>query len=226
MADFANSDSVILKRVRLDYFDIFTKGEPQDEKDKANPDKWKYKARAIFAPDSEAAAVAKTAMVEAAKKLWGDNATNMIRAMAKNSKALRDGNDNLTGSGDKKPEYVDMLYIATSNKMKPQVVAQKKHNGKFVQITPEGRGTVDGLDVTDELGYPITVPYRGCYINLKVTFTAGKANSAKNLPNQVFAKLEAVQFVADGEAFGAGPTSAEGFDDEEVAEGSSAEELF
>ena len=30
------------------------------------------------------------------------------------------------------------------------------------------------------------------------------------------AKFEAIQFLRDGEAFGAGPTSAEGFDDEEV----------
>lgn len=37
------------------------------------------------------------------------------------------------------------------------------------------------------------------------------------IPNQVYAKLEAVQFLRDGEAFGADPTSAEGFGDEEVS---------
>lgn len=38
------------------------------------------------------------------------------------------------------------------------------------------------------------------------------------MPNQVYAKLIAVQFLRDGEAFGAGPTSAEGFGEEEVSQ--------
>lgn len=38
------------------------------------------------------------------------------------------------------------------------------------------------------------------------------------VPSQVYAKLIAVQFLRDGEAFGAGPTSAEGFGEEEVSQ--------
>lgn len=228
MSNFANSESVILKRVRLDYFDVFQKGAPQDEKDKANPDKWAYKAKVIFPPDSEAAAAAKGALLAAARALWGDNAVQMVQSIPANSKAVRNGDHYLKSDGSSRPEYVGQLFVACANKkQKPQVVAQKKHNGKFVTITEDGRGLVDGIDVTHELGYPITVPYRGCYVNLKVQFTAGKADPSKQMPNQVFAKLEAIQFVSDGEAFGAGPTSAEGFDDEEVtASGVDDDALF
>ena len=47
---------------------------------------------------------------------------------------------------------------------------------------------------------------------------AFKASSGEMIPNQVYAKLEAVQFLRDGEPFGAGPTSAEGFGEEEVSQ--------
>lgn len=214
MSNFASSQSVILKNVRLDFFDIFTPGKPMNPGGKA-----KFKVKAIIDPASEAASVAKSAMLEAATALWGANAANVVRSMTANSKALRNGNDNLNTDGSVREEYKDKLFISAGNEQRPQVIAPKKHNGKFVTITPDGRGMVDGVDVTNELGYPLTVPYRGCYVNLKVTFVAGKtfkAASGETLPNQVYGKFEALQFVRDGEAFGAGPTSAEGFDDEEV----------
>jgi len=131
-----------------------------------------------------------------------------------------------------RPEYADMLFISSSNKSKPQVIGPKLYkgknnefvtaqhpNGQFPYITEAGRALIGAVDVTDELGYEVKVPYRGCYINMKVVFIAGKQFTGadkKIIPNQVFAKIEAVQFSADGEAFGAGPTSAEGFGEEEV----------
>ena len=214
MSNFANSPSVILKRVRLVWADIFTPG------DGMNGGPPKYKASALIEPGSENEKTAKTSMLAAAKTLWGDNAANVVRSMPANSKALRNGNDKLADDGSVREEYKDMLYVSSGNKNKPQVVGPKKFNGKFVTITPDGRGMVDGIDVTDQLGYPLVVPFRGCYVNLKVQFTAGKSFKGKDgeiIPNQVFAKLEAVQYVGKGDAFGAGPTSAEGFDEEEVA---------
>lgn len=229
--NFENSASVILKNVRLDFFDLFTPGAPMSEKDKADPKKWKYKVKAIIETGSPALQLASGAMLEAATKLWGAaNAANVVRSITANSKAVRNGNDVLMGDGSVNPAYKDKFFVSASNASKPQVIAQKLHNGKFVTITQQGRGMVDGLDVTDELGYAITVPYRGCYVNLKMQFVAGKSfkpPSGEVLPNQVFGRLEAVQFVRDGEAFGAGPTSAEGFGDEEVeSTGTNAAELF
>ena len=214
MSNFASSKPVILKRVRLDFFDIFKPGKPLED-----GGKWKYKVKAIMEADSEALNVAKAAMGEAARALWGDNAKNVVPNITANSKAVRDGNGNMDTSGNVRPEYAGKFFISASNDSKPQVVAPRKLNGKFVTITEDGRGFVDGLDVTDSLDFPITVPYRGCYVNVKVTFVAGKSfktASGKTLPNQIYAKLEAIQFFADGDAFGAGPTNADGFDEEEV----------
>jgi dUTPase len=224
MSNFASSKPIILTRVRATWLDIFKPGEGM------NGGEPKYKVSALIEPGSNNATLAKTAMLEAAKALWGANAENVVRSMAANNKAVRNGNDKLNDDGTIRDEYKDMLYISTSNKSKPQVVAPKRHNGQFVTITEDGRGMISGLDVTNEVGYQITPPYRGCYINLKVTFVAGKSFKGSNgeiIPNQVYAKVEAVQFAADGEAFGAGPTSAEGFGDEEVSgETESAGSLF
>ena len=229
MSNFANSKSVVLKNVRLDFFDLFKPGAPMSEKDKGDLKKWKYKVKAIIEKDSEAATAAKTAMGEAARALWGDNAKNVVPMITANSKALRDGNANMDTNGAIRPEYADKLFISASNVSKPQVVGPQKVNGKFVTICEDGTAQIDGMTV--QAPYKITVPYRGCYVNLKVTMTAGKSfktASGETLPNQIFAKLEAVQFLRDGDAFGAGPTSAEGFDDEEVeaVSGSDDSDMF
>lgn len=224
MSNFASSKSVILKHVRMTWLDVFKPGEGM------NGGAPKYKVSALIEPNSENATLAKNAMVEAAKGLWAGNAINVIQSMAANNKAVRNGNDKLNDDGSVREAYKDKLYISTSNKMKPQVVGPKKHNGKFVTITEDGRGMVDGVDVTDQLGWEVKVPYRGCYCNIKVQFVAGKSFKGGNgeiIPNQVYAKIEAVQFAQDGEAFGSGPTSADGFDEEEVAEtAAGASDLF
>jgi hypothetical protein len=217
MSNFASSKSVILKNVRAQWLDIFTAKAGEVNGKKTEP---KFKVAALFEPNSEAATAAKAGLLEAATALWGDNARNVVQNISANSKAVRSGNSKIQDDGSVREEFKDMLFISASNKTKPQVVGPKKHAGKWVTITEDGRGMVDGLDMTSELGWPVTVPYRGCYVNLKVQFVAGKAFKAQSgemIPNQVYAKLEAVQFVKDGIAFGAGPTSAEGFGEEDVA---------
>ena len=217
-SNFASSKPVILKNVRLQWGDLFQAAAGEINGKKTEP---KFKAVALFTKDSEAAAAARTALLAAATELWGANAANVVTNISSNSKAVRDGNSKIDDNGNVREEFKDMLFISCSNKQRPQVVAPKLHNGKFVTITEDGRGMVDGIDVTDQLGYVLKAPYRGCYVNLKVQFVAGKAfkaSSGEMIPNQVYAKLEAVQFLRDGEAFGAGPTSAEGFGDEEVAQ--------
>lgn len=212
MSNFASSESVVLKRVRLDYHDIFTVGRPSRDGGKA-----KFKAKVIMAPDSEAVTVAKKAMGDAARALWGENAKNVVPTIPMNNKCLRDGNMSLDQQGAVRPDYKDMMFLSCSNDIKPQVVGPARHNGKFVNINQDGTCSIDGV-VQQTPPYKITVPYRGCYVDLKVRMTAGKsfkADSGEQLPNQIYAKLEAIKFVCDGEAFGSGPTSAEGFDDEE-----------
>lgn len=224
-SNFEYGTSVILKNVRLQWGDIFNPGDAMEEG--GTP---KFKVVGLFGRESEAANTAKAAMMDVATKMWGANAKTVLQNITANSKAVRDGNTKMLDDGSVNPVFKDQLFISAGNKRKPQVVGPKRHNGKFVTITEEGRGLVDGIDVTDQLGYILKAPYRGCYVNLKVQFCAGKAHTnaqKKQLPNQIFARLEAIQFMADGEAFGAGPTSAEGFDDEEVTQATvDANELF
>lgn len=217
-SNFASSKSVILPAVRLQWADIFQAASGEINGKKTDP---KFKTVALFARDSDAAKIAKAALLEAATALWGANATNVVQNISANSKAVRDGNSKIDDAGNVHEAFKDLLFISASNKQRPQIVAPKRHNNQFVTITEDGRGMVNGLDVTDQLGYVLKAPYRGCYVNLKVQFVAGKAfkaSSGEMIPNQVYAKLEAIQFLRDGEAFGAGPTSAEGFGDEEVDE--------
>lgn len=217
-SNFASSKPVILKNVRLQWADIFQPASGEIAGKKTEP---KYKVVALFAKDSEAMAVGRAALLEAATALWGANAANVVAQISANSKAIRDGSSKLQDDGSVRAEFKDMFFISASNKQKPQIVGPKQFNGKFVTITEQGRGEVNGLDVTDQLGYVLKAPYRGCYVNLKVQFVAGKsfkAASGELIPNQVYAKLEAIQFVRDGEPFGAGPTSAEGFGEEAVDE--------
>lgn len=223
MSNFASSKSVILKNARLQWADLYTPGEGME----GGPAK--YKVVALFEKDSEAHKTAKAAMLEAATAMWKANAPSVIKTITANSLAVRDGNSKIGDDGSVRKEFQDMYFISAANQNKPQVVSQRKHNGDFVTIAESGAAYVRGLDVTNELGFPVTVPYRGCYVNLKVTFVAGKAHQTankKNLPNQVYAKLEAIQFLRDGEAFGSGPTSAEGFDDEDVEASADADEMF
>lgn len=215
-SNFASSKPVILKNVRLQWADIFQAASGEINGKKTEP---KFKVVALFPRDSDAAKTAKAGLLAAATELWGANAVNVVQNISANSKAVRDGNSKIDDNGNVRDEFKDQLFISASNRQRPQVVAPKSLDGKFVTITEEGRGMVNGLDVSDQLGYVLKAPYRGCYVNLKVQFVAGKAfkaSSGEMIPNQVYAKLEAVQFLRDGEAFGSGPTSAEGFGDEEV----------
>jgi hypothetical protein len=230
MSNFNSDKTIIMKRCRLAWADIYTPGEGM------NGGPPKFKVTGLFTPDSEASKIGKASMVTAARGLWGDNAVNVIRSMAANSKAIRSGNDKMDDKGNVREEYKDMQFISASNKAAPRVVGPKRVTGKhkrlegggeidlgneptFVDIHEDGTCSVKGVKIVPP--YKITVPYRGCYVNLKVQMVAGKQFTGQDkqvVPNQVYAKIEAVQFVEDGEAFGAGPATAEGFDDEEVEE--------
>lgn len=223
MSNFASSPSVILKNVRLDYFDAWTPGAPMDEKDKDDLKKWKFKAKVILDPKSEAAEVARKAFSDAAQALWGVNYNNVVAAMSKNNKAIRNGNEVLTQDGAVKAMYVDSLMVSCSNSARPVVVGPRKFNGKFVDIDASGRAFQNGVELNPP-PYQTIAPYRGCYVNLKVQFVAGKTQG--KLPNQVYAKFEALQFVKDGEAFDNAACSAVGFDGEEFQPEETDENMF
>lgn len=220
MSNFFNSDTVFLRDVILDYNDLWVAAPSMDAKKKDNPEHNRFRATVLFEETSDAYKTAAAAVKQAAVGLWGANAKNVLEAMAKNSLALRKGNQNLDKSGNVKQNYAGMRYVVASNKAAPQIIGPARHNGKFIHIGQDGQAYQEDdkgrLIVLVNPPYEIIKPYRGCRVNIKLNFCAGKADAEKNLPNQVFCQFEAVQFKENGTAFGRGSTSAEGFEDEEV----------
>ena len=196
--------TVILKNVRLSYPDLHKPGKPLNDGDTP-----KYGAQFIFDQDSSAAIEAKNALTAAAKETFGENWQAIVSAMEKSKKCLRKGDDNLTKDGAVRDGYGGKLYLVARNKAKPLLIGGRKDaNGQFPVLTEESGK-----------------PYGGCYVNVKVDIKAMKAKD--RIPNQIYASLMTVQFVADGEAFGAAPGTAEGFDEVEGAEApATADDLF
>lgn len=241
---FEDSDEIVLKRVRLDHFSAW-KSEPSMEASKKdNPEFNRHKVKAIVPKESDAATAAKNGLLQAARKMWGDNASNVLKALPMNSKALRNGDEYLKSDGGQREEYKGNYFISAGNKSKPATVAQRRITGEyevahaitgaiskvtlnnptFIDIAEDGKPMVNGLILLNP-PYKIVKPYRGCIVNIKMRFTAmaaGAMTSGEKVGNQVFGKWLALQFVEDGDPFGSAGASAEGFDDEdaEEAEGS------
>lgn len=90
------------------------------------------------------------------------------------------------GNGNNKTYdgYKDMVYISTSNTTRPVVVNRVK------EPVAEGESQA---------------PYAGCYVNATLTLWAQKNQWGK----RINANLRAIQFVADGPAFGRPPVDAD-----------------
>ena len=194
----------ILKSVRLSYPDLWKPGKPLNDGDTP-----KYGGQFIYDDGTDNATVAKNAFIASAQEVFGENWQAIVGAMEKSKKCIRKGNENLTKDGAIRDGYKDKLYIVARNKVKPLIIGPvrtmpKGHNedGKFS----------DGFPILTEAGGK---PFGGCYVNVKVDIKAMKGR--EKIPNQIYAALLTVQFVADGPAFGAAPGTAEGFDDVEGA---------
>lgn len=192
---------VVLKNVRLQYGDLHQRGKPP--KDKPN-EIGKYAANGIFPEDSDAYRTAYAAFKQAAKETFGANWEAIVGAMEKSSMCIRKGDHNLSGAGEVRPGFAGNFYIVAKNKAKPAIVDSK--------VTKDA----SGKDVYTFLNEEDGKPYNGCYVNLKVDIYAMKAKA--DMKAGVFAKLEAVQFLRDGEAFGSAPGTADGFEDEGESE--------
>lgn len=238
---FEESDEIVLKNVRLDYHDIYKPAPSMEERKKDDRKFDKYKVKAIIEMESDAHKAARAGMIAAAKKMWPDNYAAVLQSMATNNKALRKGDEYLKEDGSARTEYKGNMFISASNGHlnKPKVVGPKRvfvgptgeytttDTGKlaFIDIAEDGSAWVNSRRLENP-PYKITVPYRGCNVNLKVKFVSGKAgkmDSGEAVPNQVFARILAVQFVKDNTAFGPAQSTADGFGDEDVEDG---EDLF
>lgn len=147
----------------------------------------------ILDPKTQKAEVDKlvAAIKQVAGEKWGAKADEVL-------KTLKAKGDICLHDGDTKAEYdgfSGMVYISARNKARPVVVDKDK--SPLTQA--------DGK------------PYAGCFVNVSVDIWAQSNNYGK----RINAKLLAVQFDRDGDAFSGGTGySDEDFDDEGGAESS------
>lgn len=168
---------VKLSNVRLSFPALF---EPEQFKG-AGP--FRYRASFLFEPNSENHKKLKAAIEEVAKEQWKDKYKQVLVNADDDSK-LR-----FIVNGDKKTYdgYEGMLVISSTrdqSKGKPLILDKnpKQANGDDNVLTQ-----TDGR------------PYAGCYVNATVEVWAQNNDFGKT----VRAQLLAVQFVKDGDAFGA-----------------------
>ena len=197
---------VRLRNVRLSFADIWTpKSVTTEDGGQSEP---RFSANFLIDKNADLDAVylgkkmpimkaLKAAKIDAiAKKLGKDKAEELkIRA---NNYAVKDGDEeNYDG-------YADTYYVAARNRKRPIIKGKDKRN------------------LTEADG----IMYSGCYVNAIITlwYQAAGTKEGKNVPHAVYASLEGIQFVRDGEAFGAPGVDDDDFedltdDDDELGEG-------
>ena len=186
---------VKLQGVRLSFADIWKpKTLKREDGSESDP---KFSANFLIPKDGDLEGIyngkkmpimkaLKTAKIAAiAKKLGEDKAADLkIRA---NNYCVKDGDEeNYDG-------YADMYFVSANNSKKPVI---------------KGR---DKRDLTEADG----IVYSGCYVNAIVTlwYQAAGTKNGNAVPHAVYGSLEAIQFLRDGEAFGAPGVDDDDFDD-------------
>ncbi len=204
---------VILNNVRLSHPHLWTPAQPMAGS-QSGP---KYDATGIFDPTSEAGQLAQNAFTTEAQKVFGQNWMNIVGALDKGKKCLRDGNKKLTKDGKQSPGYEGKLFIVAKNAQKPIVIADRFFGGKPIELDEQGNAYQNGQRIDPgQLGFKPKVPYGGCYVNLKAEIYAMNKPGLQGL----YATLMAVQFHDDGESFGGGAApSADGFEEGDYDDG-------
>lgn len=180
---------VRLERVRLSYPALFRpkafegQGGRGKGRDRDDDSELKYGASFIIDPETPHGKKALDQCEDAIDEAKFIEWGNKQPSLKDDKLALRDDK----GEDTDNPECEGMWYVSASNKRRPKVLDR------------DGR-----TPLTDEDG----VIYGGCYVNAIVRFWAQDNKWGK----RVNASLEGVQFVKDGEAFGAPPLSDDAFD--------------
>lgn len=163
--------------------------------DDATPkDQYKYGATFLIEKGSENDKKIKQAISAAAKEKWGAKAETILKQI--------EGNNNKYAyqDGDLKEYdgYAGNMSIKASTKQRPITVDKARR------------------PVTEDDG----IFYSGCYVNASIDIYTYDIKSGKGIT----AGLNGIQFVRDGDAFGAGPKRAEDMF-EDLSEGSDAEDF-
>jgi hypothetical protein len=187
--------TLILKNTRLYWSDLFQPAKDYKDEKTGRVTPGQYTATVIFDPNSEAGKLAQATFAEVAKEEFGPNFATILQAIDPKKKAIRNGNHKLDKEGNIVEGFKDMLYLSAKNKQKPIVIDSFFTAGQPTPIT-EDSGRI----------------YRGCMVNVKVEISAFTSKISE-VGRMVGAKILAVQFAGDGEAFGSPPPTADGFGD-------------
>ena len=172
----------MLKNVRISYPSLFKPSAFGDEPPK-------YSATFLIEKGSEMHKALKAEILRVATDAFGEKAKDiLVRQDAGQRKLLKDGDtaDGLTQEGEPKTGWAGHVAIKASSKLPPKVVNRKRE------------------PVSEEDG----IPYGGCYVNAQIDIWA-QDNKFGRFIN---CKLLAVQFWADGEAFGSARADIDAFD--------------
>lgn len=200
------SQILFLNNVRLSHPHLFTPAQPMAGS-QSGP---KYDGSFIYDKGSENDKKAQAAFIAEAQKTFGPNYAAIVGAMEKGKKCIRVGDQKLTKEGTVSPGYAGKMFLVAKNKVKPVVIAKRFYQGKPIVLDEQGNTYVDGQQVN--VGFPVKVPYGGCYVNAKVEVYAMNKPGLQG----VYATLLSVQFWDDGESFGGGGTpTADGFEEGE-----------
>lgn len=179
---------VLLRNVRLSFAALHEPAEMEGEDDNGNTVIRRfYKANFLIPKEGDEfknVAKIKKAADEAKSKKWGSNPKDWPKLKPERI-CLRDGDmENWDG-------YAGMLYVSANSPVdrKPQVITNRKDK--------------DGNWIKAEPGHERN-PYSGCYVNALVRLWA---QDNKKGGKRINASLEVVQFLKDGEAFGAAPVN-------------------
>ena len=151
----------------------------------------KYNASFLMTKGSEQAKAVWAACVSAAKETFGDkNGEAIVGSCFTNGKTcFRDGDTVLLDDGSIREGYEGCFYVSASSKVAPIVVDTDR--------APLGEGAGR--------------PYGGCFVNAMIDVYAMEKKG--EVPRGIWAQLQGVQFLKDGDSFGAAPVSADDFDD-------------
>lgn len=174
---------VILKDVRLSFFNGFKPSKDRVDKKTGETIKGNYNANFLMEKDTPGTkanqAKLKKAGHDAKVKKWGANEANWPK-LKPEKLCVRDGDlEDYDG-------YEGHLYVSANSNRPPQIITNRKgKDGKWIEATEGGPNA----------------PYSGCYVNALVRLWVQDNEHGKRLN----ASLEVVQFLRDGDAFGAAP---------------------
>jgi hypothetical protein len=187
---------VILKNVRLSFPALFETEERQNEDGETRR---VYKASFLIPKEGDEfgnMAKLSVAAEQVKARKWGPDKDNWPKLKSERL-CVRDG--------DEEPwdGYAGHFYVSASSpeSRPPAVITNRKDkDGRWIEAKPGQQGC----------------PYAGCYVNAVVRLWA---QDDRRYGKRINASLEAVQFRADGKAFGAAPVDPnQKFSDEDVSD--------